>query len=275
MKSIKSITTFILSIILTICLIAIGFITIVSSTILDKNYTVSKLEETNFYHETYQLVISNFENYIYQSGLEETILEDICTESKVKQDINTILSNIYEGTNQEIETKSIEDNLNHKIDSLQVKSSITESAIHQFVKQICDEYKNTLIHTSHENEIHEIYVKVMKFIEKAQFAVIIVACLDVILLFLLNRKEVLKFIRSLGIALLANGLFEIIVCHIINSKVNIQGIKVVNEAFSTTMVTIIQEVMGKIQNLGIIAIIVAIVFIMLYAIIETKDTEKM
>ena len=73
MKVLTNIIKFILVSILTICLIAIGMITIVYSTILDKTYITSKLEETNFYQETYELVKSNFENYIYQSGLDEEV----------------------------------------------------------------------------------------------------------------------------------------------------------------------------------------------------------
>ena len=76
-------------------MISLGVMTIVFSTILDKNYVMQKLEETNFYADTYELVESNFENYIYQSGLDEEVLKNICTEEKVKKDINIMLSNIY------------------------------------------------------------------------------------------------------------------------------------------------------------------------------------
>ena len=95
MKVITNIIKFIIITILTICMISIGIITIVSSTILDQSYITQKLEETNFYSETYELVKSNFENYIYQSGLDENVLTDICPKEKVKQDLNIILSNIY------------------------------------------------------------------------------------------------------------------------------------------------------------------------------------
>lgn len=122
MKIIANIARFILIAILTICIIAISLITIVSSTILDKNYIISKLEETNFYGEVYKLVESNFENYIYQSGLDETTLNNICSKEKVEQDINIMLSNIYEGTNKKIDTTPIKDNLNKNIDKLNVRN---------------------------------------------------------------------------------------------------------------------------------------------------------
>ena len=74
MKVITNIIKFIVLTILTLCIVSVGIITIVSSTILDQSYIMQKLEETNFYSDTYELVKSNFENYIYQSGLDEEVL---------------------------------------------------------------------------------------------------------------------------------------------------------------------------------------------------------
>ena len=87
MKILTNLLKFISILILTICLISVGIITIIFSTIFDKNYVEEKLEETNFYEETYKLVESNFENYIYQSGLDEEVLENICTKENVQKKI--------------------------------------------------------------------------------------------------------------------------------------------------------------------------------------------
>ena len=118
MKVLINILKIIIITILTICILFLGIKNIFSSTILDQSYITNKLEETNLYHETYELVKSNFENYIYQSGLDEIVLEDICTEEKVKKDLNTILSNIYQGTDVKIDTTEIADNLNKNIGNL-------------------------------------------------------------------------------------------------------------------------------------------------------------
>jgi len=54
--------------ILTVAIIGLGLFAIAFSTVLNKDYVVQKLEETDFYSGTYKLVESNFENYIYQSA---------------------------------------------------------------------------------------------------------------------------------------------------------------------------------------------------------------
>ena len=273
MKIVANIARFILITILTVCIIAIGTIQIVSSTILDKNYIIGKLEETNFYEEVYNLVESNFENYIYQSGLEETALDNICSKEKVKQDINIMLSNIYEGTNEKIDTSEIKDNLNKNIDSLNVRNRQNSTAIEQFVNHICEEYESTLIHTEYESKINSVYGKITNMLDKVRTATIIAIAVDIILLVIINIKQISKFVQAIGIALLSSSLFEIIAYNIIVTKVDVAGIKIFNDAFSKTIVTIIQEILNKVQTLGIISLIVAIVLVIIYVII-TAITKK-
>ena len=270
MKVITNIIKFIVLTILTVCIVSAGIITIVSSTILDQSYIMQKLEETNFYSDTYELVKSNFENYIYQSGLDEEVLNDICTKEKVKQDLNLILTNIYQGTDKKIDTAEIADKLNANIDKLDIKNSKNSKAIEQFVTHICDEYTNTLIHTKYENDINEIYSKVTKLLDKLYNAIVIVMVVDIIILIIINIKKSRKIIQDLGIALLSTSVFNIIINNIVNSKVNIQGIKIFNDTFSNSIISIIQEVLEKILSFGIGALVISLILIAIYAGITAK-----
>lgn len=280
MKIIAKIIKFILITILVICIIALGMIKIVSSTILEKAYITQKLEETNFYVETYELVKSNFENYIYQSGLDKEVLENICTEEKVKNDINQIISNIYEGTDIKIDTTEISDNLNANIDALNIKNSRNSSAIEQFVKHITDEYTNTILHTQYEDEINNGYGKITDLIEKANTVIIIAIIVDAIIIILSNIKKISRNVQDAGIALLSASSFTLIACNIVQSKVNISGIRIFNDSFSEVVVTILQDIIDKIHTFGIITLIISIILIVIHVatilIQKTKEesTEK-
>lgn len=280
MKIIAKIIKFILITILTICIIALGMTKIVSSTVLEKAYITQKLEETNFYAETYELVKSNFENYIYQSGLDEVVLENICTEEKVKNDINQIISNIYDGTDIKIDTTEISDNLNANIDELNIKNSRNASAIEQFVKHITDEYTNTILHTQYEDEINTAYGKINALIEKANTILIIAIIVDAIIIILFNIKKIARNLQDAGIGLLSASIFTLISCNIVQTKVNIAGIKIFNDSFSEVVVTILQNIVEKINTFGMITLVVAIILIVIYIITillqKTKEetTEK-
>ena len=275
MKVLTNLLKFIFIIILTICMISLGIITIAFSTILDKNYVIQELDETNFYAETYELVKSSFENYIYQSGLEEEVLNDICTEEKVKQDINIMLSNIYDGTNQKIDTTEIANNLNANIDKYGIKNKQNEGAINQFIEHICNEYINTLVHTKYEEQINNVYEKVVETLNKLYQILLIVSVIDIIAIIVINNKKISKDIQHLEIALFSTSIFELVVCQIINSKIYIQGIKIFNDTFSKSVVTIIQDILNKIVSLAVGTFILSLLVIIIYVtIVAIKTSNK-
>lgn len=274
MEILKNLLKFIFIAILTICMISIGMISIVFSTIFSKDYIMQKLEETNFYSGIYELVKSNFENYIYQSGLDEEVLDDICTEEKIKQDIQIMLSNIYNGTNQKIDTTEIANKLNGNIEKLGVKNRQNENAIQQFVTHICDEYTNTLIHTKYENKINEIYIKGTEILNKIYEIILVVFVIDIIAIIIINNKKTSKDIQHIGIALLATSIFELSVWQIINLKVDIHGIKIFNDVFSKSVVVIIENTLGQVASLALGTIVIGAIFIIIYAARETYKSLK-
>ena len=274
MEILKNLLKFIFIAILTMCMISIGMISIVFSTIFSKDYIMQKLEETNFYSGIYELVKSNFENYIYQSGLDEEVLDDICTEEKIKQDIQIMLSNIYNGTNQKIDTTEIANKLNGNIEKLGVKNRQNENAIQQFVTHICDEYTNTLIHTKYENKINEIYKKGTEILNKIYEIILVVFVIDIIAIIIINNKKISKDIQHIGIALLATSIFELSVWQIINLKVDIHGIKIFNDVFSKSVVVIIENTLGQVASLALGTIVIGAIFIIIYAARETYKSLK-
>ena len=85
---IKNMFRYIMAIILAVSIIGLVTIYLASSTILNQSYVINQLEKNNYYSKIREQVISNFENYIYQSGLDENVLESIVTEDKIKEDTN-------------------------------------------------------------------------------------------------------------------------------------------------------------------------------------------
>lgn len=272
MKGILKIVKFILITIITICITAIILISTISSTILKEQYITKKLEETNFYSETYELVKSNFENYIYQSGLEEEVLNGICTQEKVIKDINIIISNIYEGSNETISTEEISQKLNENITNLNIKNT---DSVKQFVSHICDEYVNTIIHTQYESKINDVYKEVTQLLNKSLTGFIISTIFFVVLLILTNINQMSKMVQDAGITLLATSSLGLISCKILTDKVYISGIKIFNETFSKVIVTIIQDIISNIVKIETTLLITSVIVIIVYVIISiTKDSKK-
>lgn len=274
MKVGKKILNFIFVLVITLSFTFIGVKSVVFKTIFNKEYVLEQMENNNFYSETYKLVESGFENYIGQSGLDEEVIKNICTEDKIKNDINIILSNIYEGTNEKIDTSEISNNLNSNIDKENVRTSSNSKAIDEFVEHICQSYKDTIISTSYENTINEKYSKITQKITKVQNILIIAIIISIIGVIALNVKDILKLLFWTESAVLSSAVMQLAITTVIKSKVNIDGIKIFNDAFSNIVVTIIKDILSKINIIAGKFIIVYFILVVIYAIIILSQKKE-
>ena len=92
----KTFIKYILAIILAICLIVLILVNLISTTILNQKYILNELNKNNYYDKILEFANSNFEKYIYQSGLDEEVLIGILSKEKVKKDTEIIIENIYD-----------------------------------------------------------------------------------------------------------------------------------------------------------------------------------
>lgn len=276
MKIIKKVVQYILTTILALAILALVLINIFSSTILSETYVLSKLEEENYYDEIYEEAKSNFENYIYQSGLEEEVLNDIVTKEKVEKDTKIIISNIYDNTNEKIDTEEIKNKLNQNIDNSLGKnvSATQQKAIDSFVDKICEEYKSTISHTNYEAKINEIYSKIMQNLDLVKKALLITIGVCVVLIALLTIKRIYKIIAKIGTAFTITGLILVIAHNYINSKIRIEGITILNNATSKVIRNVLNEILNNVITYGSILLILGIILIVIYAIIKSIRKAK-
>lgn len=273
----KNILRYIIAIILTIIIIALLLINILSSTILSKNYILSKLEETNYYNKMYEYVQSNFENYIHQSGLDENVLDNIVSKEKIEKDTKIIIGNIYDGLNQKIDTQEIEDKLNtninnslknHKMDKTQ------KEAIEKFVNEITNEYTKTMSHTNYETQINSAYAKGIKNIEIAKKILLVSIAILVVLIVLLSLKQIYKIFTTIGISMLASGTFFAITNWYITAKIKIQTITILNDAISETIRNILQELLNSVKNKASILILLGVFAIIISNLVYYYQKDK-
>ena len=278
MKGISLVIRYVLIIILTVAIIVFAFINVASSTILSKQYVLAKLEETNYYEGIYKEIQSNFEKYIGQSGLDEDIMQDIITKDKVVNDVNIMISNIYDGTDKSIDTDEIKTNLNNKIaETTSISTRMTNAqkkSIETFVNTICNEYKQTMVHTQYEKDINNVYNKVQKYATIGRQACLIIIAVSIILIFVICYKRILKAISSIGISAISSGVFYIAVNIFIHSKIRIDTITILNSIISNSLREILNNIISQIENYGYILSIIGIVLVILGNLIDSMKNNK-
>lgn len=265
MRIIKKIIKIIFSAILTISILLYILINLLSSTILKESYILSKLDQANFYQKVYEEVNSNFEKYIYQSGFDENVLNNVITEEKVKEDFKIIIYNIYNGTNQDINTETIKTNLTNNINS-QLGANVSktqQNSIDSFVDTILNEYTQTILHTQYENKINKAYTQINKYINLANKALLIIMAVLIILLILLNLKRLYRGVSYIGISMLSSGILLCIADIFIKMKVDIKNIVILNDTISKIIINVITELLANILKDGIILLVSGIVLIII------------
>lgn len=258
MREAKIIARFIMELILAISITTFLLIHILSKTLLNEPYILSSLQKSDYYNKVYQLVESNFENYIQQSGLDEKVLKNIVTEDMIEKDTKTIISNIYNGFKEDVSIVEIEKKLeNNIIKSLKNRSLSSEEtkAIKEYVAKISEEYKATISNLQIEDQIYSKYKIIKEYANLGQKISVFAIGGSVIVLILLNLKRFYKLFTNLGISALASGSILTIINIYINSKVKVQNLLILNDAISEVIQNISKAILDNVLKYGLLFII--------------------
>ena len=281
MKKFKIIARFIMAFILAVSLICLILIYTLSNTILNEKYILDSLEKADYYNKTYELIESNFENYIQQSGLDEEILKNLVTKEQVEEDTKKIVTSIFDGLHEEVSTKELEEKLKSNINaSINNKSLSTEEkkSINEFIKQICSEYKATIVKSNYEAQINSAYKKIMSLINKSKKILIVTIGVCILLLILLSLRRPYKILTHIAISFIASGFVLTIINIYVNSKIKVQYISILNDTMSSIARAIAQDVLGNILKYGIVltiaGLIASIVINFVHNIIKYKSLMR-
>ena len=263
-SKVKTVIRYILSVVLALAIIVFLLANLAKTTILDKNYVLGKLDKTSYYVKLYGYIKENVKNYIPQSGFDESIIDGVITEEQVKTDTKKVITNIYNDINEKITAEEIKTKLSENIKKATSNMIITteqQKSIDDFINHISSEYLTGIAHFDFESSIHSIIKKADKAVDFANKALLIVIAVDVIALLVISLNRFYKFFVFTGISCFSSGLFFLIANIFINSKINVQTITILNDAFSFTLRDILGEVLNTVKTNGLYLLISGIILI--------------
>lgn len=277
MRILKKIITFILTLIITVSILTYIIVKLVNNSIMNETYILSKLNENDYYEKTYNQIEANFENHIQQSGLDEDVIKNIVTKEQIKKHTQSILTKMYDGTNEEISTEQIKANLNENIKKSLGNRKLTPqetTAIEQFKNIICEEYQKTILHTGYEKNIFNIYQKINKYINLAQKVMLLAIGTGIILILIIRAKRTYKGVSCIGTALLSTGTLILGISFWIKTKIDLSNISILNEAFSDVVKNILQENAIELIKYGMTFLSIGLIMIIIPNIIHNIKKYK-
>lgn len=285
MKIIKGI----LNVIFAFLLVLITFIilgkNILSNKILNKNYMLNKMEEMQVYLQISRDVQSGFENYIYQSGLPEDTINNLYTDEMIRNDTNSILEYIYDGTEIKISDDIVRANLEQKIVSYVEGQNLKlndqgRKNISDFEDLIVNEYK-TNVNIDEYNSSLQVFPIIHNVVQKLQdinqkiWHLPIIALLIVLFVFILiNRKNLLIAIQYLSISSLSIGVILKLTVNLVFKNFDIDNIVLFSTAMTNLVINIIKEILYSLLDNSNIFVICGIVGIIVSSLLKNISTNK-
>lgn len=264
---IKKFINFFLNLIMSVLVLSFILICLISNTLFNKEYIKNKMIENKFYDRAYLDIKEDFENYTMQSGLELEILDNLFTKDKVTKDINDKLDSIYNGKEISIDTSSIKNELDNRINSAleknnRIPSDSEKESISKYEDAIIESYNSGILYGANfsikENQLSNICR-----------IVIISIVINSLILIIINRSF-LKYISFIGINLLFSGIIFLGIKVLLENKA--QHILILDSKFSNLIVNTITDIFQNILSIGIISCVIGIVLICIGCLEKFKKT---
>ncbi len=269
----KKTISYILCFITAIVMIIAIFTGIAINTFLNKEYILKSIEKNNYYNKLAKTIQDEISKYSMQSGINEEIFENICTEEQVKKDFNKVISNVYENKKEEIDTSSLKSELEEKIQNYLDENKIPLSKeqnqnVQDLINLIGETYEQGITHSIYLETVQKVISKALAITQYQIYIYIILAVL-IILQVLIDRNKMV--FRHIGISLLTVGMFIVILLCIFKLNIKLENIVILNNDFSNIIISIAKTIINKILLIGVLNIIISIVMI---GIIEKEQNSR-
>ena len=238
MKNRKILFYYFMEFIYSILVFSTIILTIFKLTILNHNYLIQKLNETNYYHELYLDIYNDLENYIRQSGFDKTVISDIINQDTLKKVINNNVDNFYKGLEIIVDTKEIETKLNDNINNyINTKKIIIDDseAIRLFKDEIIKIYKDRIVISNYLLSYSSKFNNLINLITK----ILLINLIIDIIMFIFIKKIFNKV--TLTIPIISSLLLLILTYYLLFSKININYIVFWNSYISEVIKIIFKD----------------------------------
>ena len=240
----------------------VGAITL-SQTALNKKFTIGILEKNAYYSKTYNEIVETFKNNTIQSGLPDDVLDNITSQDKVKKDVNLLIDYLYGDTDKlEIDVENLETTLQANIDAEIEKNSKKISdeekeAIKEYIKTISKIYKTGILYEeSYLSQIRSVIVKIGDLLSKAGVGACFASIIILVILIFINKSKVYRYVST---TFLASGILLILVKAFETFFTKIDTILLLNEAFSTFLINLVDTAITYLTIIGIILAILGLI----------------
>lgn len=242
---------------LTISFFAITIISVIRFSLLSPNYIKNKIIKTDYYNKMNNLIKVEMSNYLEQSGLDDSAINNVFTKEEIKTDTINLIESFYKNEKYFVSTDVIANKIRNNIDDFIDKNKINnrnESEITALITKLTDVYKS---HVGYNNILNQYKDKINN--AKINMNYITIVLIVLIAVLYIYQRYIYKE-RNIILVFISNFLYLILLYLYIQNKVDINHLLILNDVFSNLLTNYLNGIITIIKNIAIIYLIIGVIF---------------
>lgn len=221
-------------------------------TIFNKQYLINLLEKENYYQKLETEITEELSYYVIQSGLDETILDNLFNQKELKIETLEIINAIFNNNNINIDTKNFQENLNNNILKYLENKNITnvlDSDIESIVNKLTSVYQEKINYHGFVNKIINPFNKLRN--------IVIITLITFLLTSIFLSVISIKYLKENNIPVSCYLIFLTFIGLLLSLKTNIDINNLI--FYNQTITNIIKTFVNNIYLLMIIIAIISFI----------------
>lgn len=271
LKKLKVLSYYFVMLFLSLLVLGLSLVSFTKVFFLKSDYIINHLREINYYDDLTDSIKTEMSNYIIQSGLVDSVLDNIYTKELVQETLEGAINDLYNGKRIGVDTSKVKENLNKNINEYLGKHNIIitdQKALDMFMDQMLSVYTDEIIISTKVNKVQSLFLKVVDLINKLFIVLVLLTILVSIFSLVFYRRNFITIptISSAILILLGNYLFF--------NKVDVASILFWNNNVSKVIRSVFFDVSSKLNTFAIILIVIGLLSLVVFSIIEYFKNNK-
>ena len=269
--SLKKVLYAILSFILAICLVFCSVITVLRITFFNSSFLSDTLNSSEYYKDLCVEITDNLTDLGDASGLDKTFFEDFVSEVLVREDVQSYISDFYEGNKPKVNTSKFDSSLQVALEKY-IKTNnirnVNDESLHYFAANASRIYTDS-IKIKYLSAIQDLILDKSGLLTAA-IIVLVIICGAIVIVLLFTNEWKHKSLRYIYTSTCSAGLVLLFFPLSVFASGIIGHIAILSRSLSDMYVAVISSVLSDLIVISIMLLVISVAIIVVHGRVRRK-----
>ena len=269
--SLKKVLYAILSFILAICLVFCSVITVLRITFFNSSFLSDTLNSSEYYKDLCVEITDNLTDLGDASGLDKTFFEGFVSEVLVREDVQSYISDFYEGNKPKVNTSKFDSSLQVALEKY-IKTNnirnVNDESLHYFAANASRIYTDS-IKIKYLSAIQDLILDKSGLLTAA-IIVLVIICGAIVIVLLFTNEWKHKSLRYIYTSTCSAGLVLLFFPLSVFASGIIGHIAILSRSLSDMYVAVISSVLSDLIVISIMLLVISVAIIVVHGRVRRK-----